>query len=81
MVILIGYYCVSSNEYAEGYEYTSVWDADKIKGCECDEGLSGYDCSISDCPLGDDPLTKGQVNEVQLLKCTATQGTFTLYYR
>lgn len=33
------------------------------------------------CPHGDDPTTQGQVDEVQLLKCIATSGTFQLLYR
>ena len=55
------------NEYAQSYEYSTVWDADKIKGCKCDDGLSGYDCSISDCPYGDDPLTTGQVGRLEFV--------------
>merc|ERR1719498_2185686 len=30
--------------------------------------------------LGDDPMTSGQNNEVQLLVCEATEGTFTLTF-
>eukprot|EP00600_Ochromonadales_sp_CCMP1393_P009395 CAMPEP_0174968236 /NCGR_PEP_ID=MMETSP0004_2-20121128/8020_1 /TAXON_ID=420556 /ORGANISM="Ochromonas sp., Strain CCMP1393" /LENGTH=633 /DNA_ID=CAMNT_0016217443 /DNA_START=427 /DNA_END=2328 /DNA_ORIENTATION=+ len=68
------------NEESEIFTYTSRWDADKIKGCHCDYPSSGYDCSQQLCPTGDDPLTTSQVNEVQLLLCSATQGTFNLYY-
>ena len=72
------------------FKYAMPWDSDKIYGCYCDEGYSGYDCSIRDCPSGDNPLTgvtltslnntggsEIQVNEVQLLECYATSGTFT----
>lgn len=51
-----------------------------IYGCVCDAGYSGFDCSIKNCPTGDDPLTTGQVNEVQLIKCSAIAGGFVLYY-
>lgn len=50
-------------------------------GCLCDRSHSGFDCSEWLCPNGDDPLTDNQVNEVQLLKCTATAGSFVLYFR
>lgn len=35
-----------------------TWDADRIHGCFCDDGYSGYDCSLRSCPLGDDPNTE-----------------------
>lgn len=37
--------------------------------------------TVESCPRGDDPTTQGQVDEVQLLKCVATSGTFQLLYR
>ena len=43
------------------------WDADKIIGCLCDTGFTGWDCSQKQCPLGDDPGTVG-VQEVQVLR-------------
>ena len=52
------------------YSYTNVWDADMIYGCACDEGYTGHDCSIRLCPTGDDPMTSGQVDEVQIVSCT-----------
>ena len=72
------------NVMSERFLYDQVWDAEKIYGCVCDEGFSGYDCSLFDCPTGDDPLTTGQVDEVQLLKCTSDpslDGTFALYFK
>ena len=39
------------------YTYTDVWDATKIFGCYCNDGYYGPDCSLRDCPTGDDPLT------------------------
>jgi hypothetical protein len=58
-----------------------VWDANKIHGCVCDPLYQGYDCSQFACVTGDDSLTTGQVNEVQTIKCTATTGAFTLWYK
>ncbi len=83
--------CVSMSEFASTtrndnsvqYTYSSIWDAEKIYGCICDDGFSGHDCAIFECADGDDPMTTGQVNEVQLMKCTADPaggGTFALYY-
>jgi hypothetical protein len=53
------------------YAYT-LWDADRIQGCVCDEGFSGYDCSVAACPKGADPLkvsAQGLVPEVQTVTC------------
>jgi len=80
--------CVSMREYAanyrdsfsEKYTYNDVWDADKIYGCICDAGYYNYDCTQRQCPRGDDPLTIGQVNEKQLVMCSAETGTFTLFF-
>lgn len=72
------------------YEYTSVWDADMMYGCNCDPGYYGPDCSLRYCPRGDDPLTGSaadtrtnplQHNEVQKISCKAGSGTFTLSFR
>lgn len=35
---------------------------------------------LGSCPRGDDPMTGGQVNEVQILRCTARGGSFMLYF-
>jgi len=37
----------------------NLWDADKAQACICDSGFTGIDCSMRDCPRGDDPLTTG----------------------
>lgn len=77
--------------YSQKYTYDSVWDSNKLMGCICDEGYTGYDCSQRVCPLGDDPL-KNHLNlkngiaeetqdEIQLIRCLANQGGFTLYYK
>ena len=74
-------------DVADGGGLEDIWDADMTVGCLCDEGYGGYDCSIRLCPEGDDPLTGTEAgsdpvqrNEVQLLECTATFGTFTLSF-
>ena len=41
-----------------------TWDARMIKGCVCNDGWSGIDCAMRDCPSGDNPDTAG-VNEIQ----------------
>jgi hypothetical protein len=46
-----------------------AWDADMVRGCTCDAGFAAWDCAERSCPLGDDPLTGGQVDEAQLLRC------------
>ena len=57
------------------FDYTD-WDADMVQACICDAGWEGYDCSTMNlCPKGDDPLTQGQVNEMQILECTCSDGT------
>ena len=50
--------------------YETIWDHDMIYGCVCWPGFDGYDCSERVCPLGDDPMTTGQSDEIQILECT-----------
>lgn len=57
------------------------WDYAAVQGCVCDDGFSGHDCSLIDCPRGDDPLTRGGSPEIQVVHCTATTGSFTLQFR
>lgn len=61
--------------------FANTWDARRIHGCLCDEGYSGYDCSLKNCPIGDDPGTYDDHQEVQLLQCVANSGNFTLSFR
>ena len=58
-----------------------TWDANRVFGCDCDSGWMGYDCSLRACPLGDDPNTYGQLNELQLFECEGTGGAFQLTFR
>jgi len=72
------------DEGVASFAYDTNWDADKIHGCECDEGHGGFDCSQRVCPLGDDPMTQGQADEVQLLRCDldpAAGQSFVLRFR
>lgn len=57
-----------------------TWDATMSKGCFCDEGYEGYDCSLGSCPTGDDPLTTFQADERQLIKCTSSTGLGSLVF-
>ncbi|KAL4110106.1 hypothetical protein PRIC1_001799 [Phytophthora ramorum] len=62
----------------------TLWDADKIMGCQCDPGFTSIDCSQRECPKGDDPLTTGQTSAVQDISCTCSStcaGTFALSFR
>ncbi|CAM9133987.1 unnamed protein product [Phaeothamnion confervicola] len=36
--------------------YDTVWDAEKAVGCVCDAGYRGADCSLQECPSGDDVM-------------------------
>ncbi len=62
----------------------SLWDGDKIQGCVCDRGWTGYDCSQRSCPSGDDPFTEG-INGVQKVECVCNAsdcaGSFTVSFR
>ena len=40
------------------YDYQTVWDAEMMYGCVCDDGYFGPDCTLRSCPIGDDPLTE-----------------------
>ena len=79
----------STRDYSKCKEtlvYETPWDAEKLYGCLCDKGYASYDCLTRTCATGDDPLTGTvesgvlQNNEVQLLECKATYGTFTLEF-
>ncbi|TYZ63401.1 hypothetical protein PybrP1_000179 [[Pythium] brassicae (nom. inval.)] len=76
--------CVSMREHAQNervsrelydastFRYDDAWDADMILGCECDDTYSGPNCALKRCPLGDDPLTTGQADELQLVECSTS---------
>jgi len=68
------------NSVSKQYAYTG-WDAHTIRGCRCNFGYDGFDCSTKICPDGDDPLTRGQFNEIQYFTCSGASGQFELYYK
>jgi hypothetical protein len=53
------------------YSMYYSWDSQKTRGCKCDRGYSGADCSSRQCPEGDDPLTEGGDHEVQYIDVDA----------
>jgi hypothetical protein len=69
------------------YEYR-LWDADQNSACVCDVGYSGIDCSLRECPKGDDPLTTTKAtcgglecqDEVQSFSVDGSQITPGTYY-
>lgn len=58
-----------------GYVYNR-WDRDQLYGCHCDDGYEGFDCSLRECPVGDDPMTTGQANEVQVRALVQPRSPF-----
>lgn len=68
-------------DYGTDPNNIQTFDRDNILGCKCDSGYEGYDCSKRSCVKGDDPVTTDQVDEIQLLMCTATGGAFRLQHR
>ncbi len=82
---------VAGTNYYSGitsrYEYR-LWDADQNSACVCDAGYGGIDCSLRECPKGDDPLTTtaptcGGItcqDEVQSFSVDGSQKTPGTYY-
>lgn len=51
----------------------NLWGLEKFQGCRCDGGWGGADCSLRQCPRGDDPETacnEDLGNDVQIVKCS-----------
>ena len=68
-----------------GFPPYTAWDKNMLQGCNCEQprngaGYGGLDCMLFECPRGDDPMTTGQVNDVQLIKCNAPSGQFGLRF-
>jgi len=69
------------------YEYR-LWDADQNSACVCDVGYGGIDCSLRECPKGDDPLTTTKatcggwecIDEIQSFSVDGNQITPGTYY-
>lgn len=47
---------ISSPTYSAAALTYTLWDRNKIQGCQCDPGWAGDDCSGRICPMGNDPL-------------------------
>jgi hypothetical protein len=61
----------------------NLWSADKFQGCKCDGGWGGNDCSLRQCPRGDDPETQckdEQDNDIQYLTCTNLKATTEAFF-
>ena len=56
--------CFTQSQLASqaGTTYATPWDAEKHVGCVCDLGRRGPDCSLIECPSGDDVM-RGYGNE------------------
>lgn len=56
--------CYSAEQLAaeQMRTYTGAWDSKKTRGCVCDQGRRGVDCSLIECPSGPDPMN-GPGNE------------------
>ena len=50
--------CMTQKALAAEYgaTYATPWDAEKQVGCKCDIGYRGPDCSLKECPSGNDVL-------------------------
>jgi len=50
--------CMTQKALAAEYgaTYVTPWDAEKHVGCKCDIGYRGPDCSLKECPSGNDVL-------------------------
>jgi len=57
----------------------NLWDANKVAGCICDDGFSGHDCSLRNCPGGHDPLDVQGEDKIDTNSATSTTNpsTFT----
>ena len=67
--------------YGKDPNNEKTWDGGRVYGCLCDPGFTGYDCSLRQCPMGDDPGTYLDHVEVQLVQCIANGGFFQLTFR
>eukprot|EP00505_MAST-04D_sp_SCG-Rhode-Island_P004090 Stramenopile-MAST_4_protein_4090 len=79
--------CLSSAEIdarTNNFLQSSSFLSQSRVGCYCEPGYGGADCSERACPVGDDPETWGQQNEIQVLHIddndNPIQGTFYLKY-
>jgi len=57
--------CQTVSQQAVSPIVYQLWDAHMSRSCVCDPGFDGPACADRACPVGDDPLTTNQRNEVQ----------------
>jgi hypothetical protein len=58
----------SNGKFAVDYsnmQTMTTWDKSKIQACVCDPYYEGTDCSLRQCPRGDNILTLDQISTVQ----------------
>lgn len=81
-------YCKSIADLADahaGVTYTN-WESSVLQMCYCDDGYTGYDCSLRMCPKGDDYKTTGQTyREIEIDiqpddSSDTLSGTITLHF-
>lgn len=65
--------CMTARDAAQlqGIAYASPWDAERVRGCLCNRGWTGYDCSRPECPKAQDPV-ETPAHAVHSLSCTCT---------
>jgi len=62
----------------------NLWASDKFQGCQCDGGWGGNDCSLRQCPRGDDPETQCADelgDDIQYIECTNLFATKESYFK
>jgi hypothetical protein len=62
----------------------NLWASDKFQGCQCDGGWGGNDCSLRQCPRGDDPETQCADelgDDIQYVECTNLFATKETYFK
>jgi hypothetical protein len=69
--ISISYHYYHSSNRSTTY---NLWDMNINRGCKCDTGYSGHDCSVRECPRGPDPRLSTSNQEVVKFVCTCPAG-------
>jgi len=74
----------TSQSYGKTPNNPLTWDFDSMQGCHCDDGYTGYDCSLRKCKTGPDPMDRGGLGstfETQDVNCVGQAGEWTLTFR